>query len=183
LNKYYQKFLETPAFQSRDQIVQWYIGHRLQNLTEPRILVIGAERNLDPGSRAGDGWLSFYFGSFIYSKGRGRLVIVDRDAVAIENCKIILADFIGQIDINFIHDTGSNWVNKEPFDLIYLDGPDNDQFNVDCYELIDRSVSEILCDDANGPGGKCDLLRQKYPDYQLLPVNHIHEMLYYPRLK
>lgn len=178
MNAFHRKFKERAVPGSRDPVFEQIIYNWLGELEKPYILNMGSERNQDFDSRAGDGWANFYWAELIQSKG-GRLVIVDIDSNAINICQQMLSDFVGKIDIEFVVDNGLYLINKEPFNFVYLDGPDDNMFTLNCFEKVDRNVCSVLCDDANY-SGKADLLRAQHTDYWLLPCNYIHELVFYP---
>lgn len=178
MNKYYQKFKEQAVLGSRDPIFVQIIYNWLKYLNKPSILNIGSERDQSLESRAGDGWANFYWAELIEHIG-GKLTIVDVDEKAIEVSKMMLEDFVGKIDINFIIGSGLDMIDKESWDFQYFDGPDDNKFTLDCMQKIDKEKCSILCDDANR-GGKCDLIRMLYPNYWFFPCNYIHEMIFYP---
>ena len=178
MNVFYQKFKEPAAPGSRDPIFKQVIYNWSHELEKPHILNIGSERDPDLNSRAGDGWANFYWAELIQQNGV-RLVIVDVDSNAINVCQQILSDFVGKIDIEFVVDSGLNWIDKEPFNFAYFDGPDDNAFTLNCFEKVDRDICSVLCDDANY-GGKADLLKMRHTDYWFLPCNHTHALIFYP---
>lgn len=177
MNKYYQKFNEQAVLGSRDPIFIQIIYNWLSKLNTVNILNIGSERDAAVESRAGDGWANFYWAELVQYKG-GKLTIVDNDPQAISVCKTILDDFVNKIDINFVTDSGLNLLDQK-YDFVYLDGPDDNNFTLNCMRKIDLNKCSVLIDDANR-GGKADAVRMLYPNYWLLPCNYIHEMIFYP---
>lgn len=177
MNKYYQKFREQASLGSRDPVFIQVLYNWLNKLDSINILNIGSERDLAVESRAGDGWANFYWAEFVQYKG-GKLTIVDNDTKAIFACQLMLGDFVGKIDINFITDSGLNHFNQ-PYNFVYLDGPDDNNFTLECMQKIDKEKCSVLIDDANN-GGKADLVKATYPNYWLFPCNYIHELIFYP---
>lgn len=178
MNKYYQKFKERAEKGSRDPVFVHIIYNWLSKLKNINILNIGSERDLALESREGDGWANLYWAELVQKNG-GKLTIIDVDPQAINVSKIMLDDFIGKIDINFVIGSGLDIIDKESWDFQYHDGPDDNKFTLDCMQKVDREKCSVLCDDAN-KSGKCDLVRILYPNYWLFPCNYIHEMIFYP---
>jgi hypothetical protein len=173
MNEFYKAAIE--KHHDRKPVFEWVIKNVFKD--KPRILTIGASRADVPEALAGDGFADIYWCDYILKNG-GSVTIVDIDPIAIENCKKILADFIGKIDLNFIVGDGLTFDYNE-YSFVYLDGGDFGWQTYEMYKRIDRRNTSILCDDANF-GGKADSLREHYPDYQLFDCNHIHQMIFYP---
>lgn len=175
---YYQFFKNSVG--NRDTIFN-YVLEKFYN-RPISILEIGCSRNLDAGSRMGDGWSSLHFYDYISANG-GKLDIVDLDPGAIENCKLLLGSHPDYPkNVKFHVDYGINLINKE-YDLIYLDGGDNPNEMIEEYELIQKVSpnSIILCDDFHSKGS---LLRQKYSNFELIKWNgNDHEMALYDSKK
>ena len=176
MNKYYQKALETkhdrrPVF---EKVLSRYGKENPLNC-----LVVGSERDLDKNAIYGDGFFSVYAADKILNDGVGSITIVDIDPQAIENCKIILSDFIGKIDIKFVVGDGLEWTSK-PFSLYYLDGGDQEWQTFEMFKKIDLRHGNVLLDDFNR-GGKCDRIKWAYPFYEEYPVNHIHSLGFYTK--
>lgn len=181
MNKYYQKFKEPAPIGGRDFVFQWAVSEILEKIKEPHILSIGAIRNLDVNSRAGDGWADFYWCELLARKGCGSLTIVDISQEAIENCQVILSDFKDRINIKFVVDDGRNWTDKK-YDFYYLDGGDADWQTFEMFKKIDLRNGHVLLDDA-GWGGKVDRIKHSYPFFNLIQVNEIHQMVYFSKME
>ncbi len=135
----------------------------------------------------GAGGSSFYFAEYVRQNG-GSLIIVDVNPLNIKNCKTMLEDFIKVgTNIEFICDHGLNYIRgNNNFELIYLDGPDDEKFTFESFKLIDRYKTKVLCDDANGferGKGKCVSLIKNYSDYTFHPCGTVHKMLSYDIIK
>lgn len=173
MNKYYKKALETQH--DRRPVFERVIRDYLSKIETPQILEIGCSRNLDENSIYGDGYSSLYWCDFLLKHGKGKLTIVEIDPAALESCKLILSDFIGKIDLEFICDDGLNGYTTQDFDLYYLDGGDQEWQTFEMFKKINLRKGMVLLDDFNY-GGKCDRIRSYYPFYELIQVNHIHQM-------
>lgn len=188
MNQYYTKFKENKTV--RTPIFQWVADNILDYVECPSILEIGAIRpnNLDPDlSLFSDGYSSFFWAEYLDKRNCGKLTIVDIDTTTVQNAKYILENFVNMgVQVEFVCDDGMNWVNKDGFSLVYLDGPDNIHLTYEMYKKIPRLQTAILCDDANfSPEnlGKCYRLRQDYPNYKLFKLeNTAHEMILYPKI-
>jgi hypothetical protein len=156
----------------------------INSVSEPiRCLVIGSERNItDPQAIYGDGFFSLYVADKILKDKTGSLTIVDIDPQAIENCKIIMSDFIGVIDIRFVVDDGLNWAGKDGFNLKYLDGGDESWQTFEMFKKVDLRGSHVLLDDFN-PGGKCDRVKSSYPFYKTYKCGPVHQLGFYERME
>ena len=160
----------------------------LSQLNGPaHILEIGATGGdmQDPNYIHGSGGSSFYFAEYVRQNG-GSLTIVDINPQTLENCKIMLEDFVKDgVDIRFICSDGLEFLkNNNKFDFIYLDGPDEETFTFEAFRLVDRYKSKVLIDDANGwdrSQGKCVRTRKYYQDYKLYKCGTIHEMIAYDK--
>ena len=180
MNAHYEMFKKPFVKGSRDPVLLWIVKNVLEPIENPKILTIGAERDMDINSRAGDGWADFYWAELIKSKNRGKLVIVDIDNQAIDNCLKIFQDFIWDIDINFVLADGVNIIEKLPWDFIYLDGSPDPYEMLAQYEKIDRAKSFILIDDYKDKGA---LISKKYSnDIKVMHVNYCHDMACVPRI-
>lgn len=180
MNKYYQTALNTQH--DRRPVFDYCITNYLASVDNPKIVEIGCSRNLDERSIFGDGYADIYWADFILRHGRGSLTIVDIDPCALEKCKIILDDFIGKIDIEFVCDDGIKYLktNQQNYNFFYLDGSDAEWQTFEMFKAIDLRNGAVLIDDFN-PGGKADRLKQCYPFYNLFQCNHIHQMGWYNR--
>lgn len=143
-----------------------------------KILEIGCARSLGATAKAGDGHSTLFFADYIFKKG-GELTVVDIDEGCLNNCKVITSDFSDLI--NYQLGDGFDFISDD-FDLIYLDGGDDNNEMVKQFEKCNRKKSIILCDDFN-QGGKCDILKEKHKDYQLFQVNQTHQMAVYLKQK
>lgn len=158
----------------------------LDHVESPWIVEIGGFRAELPEHIDGDGFSIFYWAEFIAKKGSGKLTVVDIDPIAIEKTRKVLLDFEGKVDIELICADGLDYLKKlgKNPSLVYLDGPDQPEwFTYECFRLINRTKTAVLCDDANGWEvglGKCPRVRQNYKQYVLYKVGPIHEMIYYP---
>lgn len=176
MNKYYQHFKSSAS-------PRQFVFEKALNLLQEKpakILEIGTIRDLDLKAKDGDGYSTLFWCEYVKKHG-GSITIIDISNEAIENCKIVTSDFVNDIDIKYVVDDGIKYID-DSFDLIYLDGSDDNNQMIQQFEKCDRKKSFILCDDAN-KGGKCDLLRSKYTDYELFQVNWLHQMIAYHRLK
>lgn len=161
MNKYYESWIKVDA--ERDFIFRDVLSKFNNQLIN--ILEIGASRDLNPQAHLGDGWADFTWAQYIKNNG-GHLTIVELDGAALENCKILTEDFKEQI--TYVNGCGLEYLKntKEKFDLVYLDGPDDLQFTVDCFELVNRKESVILLDDFHNGGKKSDMLKILHPDFK-----------------
>lgn len=175
MNKYYTEFKQPFGNGSRDPIFQRVENELLED-KPAKILEIGSIR--DPNSKDGDGWSTFYWAEHVEKYG-GKIVVCDIDPLAIQTAKEMLSDFIEKIDIQFVVDDGINWIQKEEWDLVFLDGADDPNHMYEQYKKINRTKTHILCDDFHGKGVR---LQQDYVDFVLLPCNHIHLMAMYPKV-
>lgn len=176
MNSYYEHWKNTE--QPRDYVFDKALY--LLNKQPAKILEIGTSRRLEDNAHASDGYSTFNWCEYIQEFG-GSLDICDVDPVCIENCKILISDFISVIGINFHLRDGLELID-DSYSLIYFDGSDCNLEMVKQFEKMNRYKTIGVCDDAN-LGGKCDLLRTKYTDYEVYrcwPATH--EMLIYPRL-
>lgn len=176
MNKYYQNFKLTPS--PRQFVFEKAI--ELLDQKPANILEIGTIRDLSLQAKDGDGYSTLFWCEYVKKYG-GSILVTDISEQAIQNCKIVTQDFTNEIDIKYVTEDGYNYIN-DSFDLIYLDGSDDNNEMIKQFEKCNRLKSLILCDDAN-KGGKCDLLRYKYPDYELFQVNWLHQMIMYNKLK
>lgn len=177
MNEFYKAAMEVQH--DRRPVFEHVIETYLSKIESPSILEIGASRSKDPRDLAGDGFADIYWADFLLKHGKGSLTIVEIDPIALDNCKKILSDFIGRIDIKFICDDGLNRIQSERWSLIYLDGDDDPGSMLQQFECIDRVSSYVFCDDFHGKG---TLLRDIYKDFILFKVNWLHEMALYPLL-
>lgn len=163
---------------NRDLVFNDILKHFQKPIT---ILEIGVSRNLNPSVRGSDGWSSLYFGNHIKEYG-GKLISVDLDELAINNCKILCEEIDKEINHDYYIDTGTNVLSKlnnEEINFIYLDGGDDPQEMIDEYDLIlsRKYIPFVLCDDYHTKG---QLIRQKYPIHTLYKwPNNPHEMAFY----
>ncbi len=175
MNAHFNKFIEPFGKGWRDPVFQWVINHFLPTVDKPRILTVGAERNMDVESRAGDGWADFYWAYYIAHRG-GQLTIVDIEEDAIKACSKILSDF-NDIDIRLVVGDGKEVIKSQEFDLIYLDGGPSPEEMLEQFELIDIRKTFVLFDDM---GDKGLLLKEKYQHIiRTIQVNYIHQMAFY----
>ena len=148
MNEYYKIYQEHkkegrgPAFQ---YVLDTFAG-------SIDILEIGTLNSLNPSECGGAGWSTFWWCDYIKDNG-GKLVIVDNREIAIENCKIALEDFVGEIDIEFNLGDGKDFVSDE-YDFIYLDGSDHAEEMVDQFNKINRNKTSVLCDDFSQKGAQ-----------------------------
>ncbi len=153
------------------------------------ILEIGATGGdmSDPNYIHGAGGSSFYFAEYIRQNG-GSLTVVDLNPQTLENCKVMLEDFVKTgINIKFVCSDGLAFLKQNNnFDFIYLDGPDQEVFTFECFRLINRTKTTVLIDDANGwdvGQGKCVRTRKYYDGYRLFKCGISHEMIVYDTIK
>ena len=149
------------------------------------ILEVGAvgENMSDPNYIHGAGGSSFYFAEYVRQNG-GSLTIVELNPQTLKNCEIMLEDFVrAGANIKFICDDGIKFLkHNNDFQLVYLDGSDVEYQTFDMFQLINRTKTKVLCDDANGwrqGEGKCVGLRVYYQDYKLFKCGVSHEMIMY----
>lgn len=155
-----------------------------------KILEIGAMGGdiADKNGIHGSGHSSIYFAEYVRQNG-GELIIVDIDSTILENCKVMMEDFIkARVNIKFICDDGlKHIIQKDAPQLTYLDLSDNEILTYEAFRLIDRTKTMVLCDDANGWErglGKCVRLRKYYQDYTLYKCeNSPHELVFYDIIK
>lgn len=176
MNQYYRNWLNDTH--PRDYVFVEALN--LLNHQPAKILEIGTSRRLESNAHSGDGYSTYNWCEYILDFG-GKLVICDVDPQCLENCKILISDFIGKIDIEFHLRDGLELID-DTYDLIYLDGSDSPTEMVDQYNKIDRSKTLILCDDWNGPGGKGDILKTIQGDFIEYPCGPTHKMAIYPKL-
>ena len=176
MNEYYKAFKE--SVNDRDFVFTNILASYNEKPID--ILEIGCARNLDCFTgKSGDGWSSLFFAEYV-EQNYGSLEIVELDVNNLKNCMKITEDFVDHII--YVHMDGIDFLKKDNnFDLIFLDAGDDPQITLEMFELCDRTKSDILIDDAN-IGGKADLVRPKYPDYQLFKCNQVHEMIFYPKI-
>lgn len=155
------------------------------NSAATNILEIGATGGdmSDNNYIHGAGGSSFYFAEYVRQNG-GSLTIVDLNPPTLENCKVMLGDFVkAGVDIRFVCDDGLAFLKQNNnFDFIYLDGPDQEVFTFECFRLINRTKTTVLIDDANGWNlgqGKCVRTRKYYDGYRLFKCGISHEMIIY----
>lgn len=150
------------------------------------ILEIGTTYDKDdPNAIQGAGFSTFYFADYVNRFG-GSLTTVDINSQNLEDCKIMLEDFIkAGTNIKFVCGDGFNWIsNNNEYDLVYLDGPNDEVFTYESYKKINRTKTHILCDDANlGRDSKAWRLRGHYIDYILYKCGPTHEMIFYPKVE
>lgn len=170
----------TPVFESALKTIE--------HISNPWILEIGGFRGEIPENISGDGFSIFYWAEFLLKKGSGKLTIVDIDPIAISKTKAALFEYEDKVNIEYICADGLeylqklNKINSNP-NFCYLDGPDFEWFTYECFRLLNRTQTAVLCDDANGweiGRGKCVRLRRNYVHYTLHKVGPTHEMIYYP---
>ena len=163
---------------NRDVVFEDVFNNLKKSIT---ILEIGVSRNLDKAVRGSDGWSSLFFANHIKQYG-GKLISVDLEPTAIENCKVLCEELDKDILHEYITDTGVNALtslNNEDIDFIYLDGGDDPQEMVDEYELIlnRKYIPLVLCDDFHT---KSVLMREKYPTHTLYKwLGNPHELGFY----
>lgn len=175
MNSYYQQWKSFEA--ERDPIFKEVLSKF--NNQPIKMLEIGASRDLSHQAHLGDGWSDLTWLDYI-SKNGGHLTIVELDPQALENCKIITEDF--KQHVTYVQQCGLEFLRttKEVFDFYYLDGPDDCNFTVECFESCPKDKYRLI-DDANMPRGKCDTLRPKYPNYELFKCRGCsHELILYP---
>ena len=149
------------------------------------ILEIGCSGDIaDPNAIYGCGNSSVYYAEYIRKFG-GELTIVDVDSVRLDNCKVILKDFIdNNVKINLVLGDGLDWAKKPGYDYIYLDAGPEEWKTYEMFKSIDLTKCCVLLDDANeGHGNKCHRVRTYHPEGIVLKCGTSHEMLFYPRLK
>lgn len=187
MNKYCSLFKSerTP----RTPVFEWIMANVLDKEQIPTILEIGSIRPNEQDPNLGfqsDGFSSFYWADYLRTRGKGNLTIVDLNPLAIEQAKVVLADY-SDVDIKFIVGDGLDWAGKPGFSLVYLDGPENSDITYEMYRKINRAEASILCDDANfafNNFGKCFLLRLFYGGYYVFNLeNTSHQMMYYPKIQ
>lgn len=178
MNKYYEAWKSMEC--ERDPI--FYKTLALLEQKPANILEIGCARSLDMGSKRGDGVSSLFFAEYCRNFG-GHLTIVELDAGNLENCKIITEDF--KDIITYINDDGIQYLkNHKDFDYIYLDAGDDPNLACLMFEEVDRKRSIVVMDDFNGPGGKGDVVKIKYDDYEYCKCQGCsHALGLYHRLK
>ncbi|MEK6882809.1 MAG: class I SAM-dependent methyltransferase, partial [Nanoarchaeota archaeon] len=144
----------------------------IEHIESSWILEIGGFRGKVKEDIDGDGFSIFYWAEFLIKKGSGRLTVVDIDPIAIEKTRRVLSDFDGKLNVEFICADGLDYLKKlsDHPSLVYLDGPDQPEwFTYECFRLINRTKTAVLCDDANGWEiglGKCPRVRRNYPGYK-----------------
>jgi hypothetical protein len=180
MNKYYKKALETQH--DRRPVFTDVIENYLSKIENPQILEIGCSRNLDENSIFGDGYSSIYWCDFLLKHGKGKLTIVEIDPNALENCKVILSDFIGKVDIEFICDDGLNGYTSKKFDLYFLDAGNAEWQTFEMFKKIDLRNGAVLIDDFNN-GGKADRIKFYYPYFKNYQCNYIHCMGFYNKMQ
>ncbi len=176
MNQYYQNFKSSPS--PRQFVFEKALS--LLNQRPANILEIGSIRDLSLQAKDGDGYSTLFWCEYVQKYG-GSITVVDISQHSIDNCKTVTSDFSNKIDIKYFIQDGYPLIN-DSFDLIYLDGSDDNNEMIKQFEKCNRQKSLIVCDDANR-GGKCDLLRQKYPNYELFDVNWLHQMIMYPKIQ
>lgn len=131
----------------------------------------------------GSGHSTFYFAEYIRQNG-GSLTIVELNPQILENCKIMLEDFVkAGINIKFVCDDGLNWAAKPDFCLKYLDAGDIEWQTFEMFKKIDLRDSSVLLDDWNS-GGKCDRVKILYPFFnKVFACGPKHQMGYYRRFE
>lgn len=124
----------------------------------------------------------YFFAEYVNAFG-GHLDIVELEPANLFNCERITEDF--RKSISYICGNGLKWLGKTDttkYNLIFLDAGDDPKITLEMFELCDRSNTDILVDDFNGPGGKADLLKLKYTEYQLFQCNSVHQMALYTKI-
>lgn len=177
MNKYTEYHQNNPA--ERDYI--FYEVLKKFNNEPINILEIGTARNLDPAAKHGDGVSIIFWGQYARLTN-SKITVVELDPQALANCKIISEDFKDYI--TYINGDGLKYLDENnDYDLVYLDAGDSPSLTLEMFEKCDRNKNWIFVDDANGPGGKADLLRPAHQDYILYNCKGCsHEMILYPRL-
>ena len=130
----------------------------------------------------GAGGSSFYFAEYVRQNG-GSLTIVELNPQTLENCKVMLEDFVkAGVNIEFVCDDGLNWASK-PYDLYYLDGSDIEWQTYEMFRKIDLRNGCILLDDWND-GGKCTRVKTFYPFFsKVYACGPTHQMGYYSKME
>ena len=175
MNSYYSYALSRrhdrrPIFEA----VLKYLGD-----TEIKVLEIGTTRLTEPEGLDGDGGFSIYVCDHILKNG-GTLHSFDLNKESIERAKVVLSDFINEIDIKLINDDALKYIDNS-YDLIYLDGSSS---NLEALVQLEAALDTnaiILCDDV---GDKFVLASRVFPNFKLLQLNKTHQMaIYYPDRK
>ena len=160
-----------------DRLRAFYRALEYFKLNPINALVIGSERSTDVNGIYGDGWFSFYLGFHIERYG-GSLLICDTDPEGLKRGREMLSDFYGRIKIDHVVADGKDVIDKQRFNLVYLDGGDDPFETLVQFEKVNRKEALIFCDDYHGKGVE---LAKRHKDYEIICCNWLHKMaIYYP---
>lgn len=146
-----------------------------------QILEIGVARDLSTGARQGDGWSSMHFGRYISLRG-GHLDLVDVSGDSLSNCATLLDSIPVPPPYSTHLMDGREFLRSTTgqYDVILIDGSDDPDEMVECFELAKTRGRFILCDDFQSKGAK---LRYIHPYFHLFKwENNPHEMSLYDML-
>lgn len=152
---YYAHFKQSKG--NRDTVFASVLA-RLQGAV--RILEIGVARDLSFAARQSDGWSSMHFAECVALRG-GHLDSVDTSESALANCTELVKSFMP-----FSHAlhrmTGQSFLKGADsfYDLILIDGSDEPNEMLDCFELAKGKGRLVLCDDFHAKGA---LLKVRFP--------------------
>lgn len=140
-----------------------------------RILEIGVARDLNPAARQSDGWSSVHFGHYIAQHG-GHLDSVDISQSSLDNCAALIASLPVHPSHALHCCDGREFINQTTvsYDIVLLDGSDDANEMLQCFEVVKTRARFILCDDFQSKGSS---LKTAYPNYHLFHwSNHAFEM-------
>ena len=133
---------ELTNFRTRDYIFEWALSQF--NKKPVKVFQIGAIETFRTEWRIGSGWSDIVFGKHIKKYG-GKLSIVDINLDHL--CLSIAASHSFGYDVDIIYGDAINSIDKDRYDIYYLDGSNDPQETLDQFNKIKNNKCIVLVDD------------------------------------
>lgn len=141
-NVLFNNFENTIQYQTRDPV--FYMAVNSFQKKPVKIFQIGAIETFNINWRVGSGWSDMIFGKYIKKYG-GKLTIAD---INLDNLShsYMAAKQLGY-DIEVCYGDAMNYIQKEDYDIYYLDGSNDPQETLDQFNIVKNKNAIIIVDD------------------------------------
>lgn len=150
-NILFNKYKNELPYQTRDNI--FYTILNSFNDAPIKIFQIGAIETFNINWRIGSGWSDIIFGEYIKTYG-GKLTICD---INLDNlAHSYLASKKLGYDIDICYGDAINYINKENYDIYYLDGSNDPEETLNQFNRIKDKSCIVIVDDFDIKGKNLD---------------------------